>query len=233
MKPLSQTAGLTERVYGAILEEILDGKLPTGAHLRQEQLAADLGVSRQPVQQAMVLLKADGLVEEIGTRGLKVAALDPRRMAHHYDIRAVLDEYAARSAARRVRDGEIDGAEVSDALNKILDAGTRAVAEGSFSEQIRRDEAFHKRVYEFSGNPVLLNTAEPHWRFLRRVMADVLRHAEPPPEIWDQHARIADAVVAGDPERAGRLARDHIETAARELSRSVAERAGAVEDIRP
>lgn len=225
MKPLTQTVGLTERVYSAILDEILEGRLPTGAHLIQEQLAADLGVSRQPVQQAMALLKADGLVEEIGTRGLKVAALDLGRMNNHYDIRAVLDAYAARSSAQRVRDHQISQALVQDKLNRILTAGRDAVRAASFSDQIRQDEAFHTCLYAFSGNAVLAASAEPHWRFLRRVMADVLRHAEPPPEIWDQHTEIAEAVIAGDPDRAHSLAQSHIDTAARKLSRAAAEHA--------
>lgn len=220
MKPLSQAAGLTERVYSAILDEILDGTLPTGAHLKQERLAAELGVSRQPVQQAMALLKADGLVEEIGTRGLKVAALDLRRMANHYDLRAVLDAYAARAAAARVYSGTVDRETVKAALDGILARGRDAVADGSTSDQIKQDEAFHKALYEFSGNTVLPEAAEPHWRFLRRVMADVLRHAEPPPDIWDQHAAIAKAVIAGDADRAHTLAQSHIDTAARELTRS-------------
>ena len=57
---------LGEQVYQAIVDEICDGTLEAGAHLVQEQLAARFGVSRQPVQQAMALLKADGLVEEAG-----------------------------------------------------------------------------------------------------------------------------------------------------------------------
>ncbi|MDF1750855.1 MAG: GntR family transcriptional regulator [Alphaproteobacteria bacterium] len=214
-------------MYSAILDEILDGRLPTGAHLIQEQLATDLGVSRQPVQQAMALLKADGLVEEIGTRGLKVAALDFGRMNNHYDIRAVLDAYAARASAQRVRDQQINRAAVEERLGRILQAGRDAVRAASFSDQIRQDEAFHKCLYAYSGNAVLAESAEPHWRFLRRVMADVLRHAEPPPEIWDQHTEIAEAIVAGDPDLAQSLAQSHIDTAARKLSRSAQDHAQA------
>ena len=71
MKIIQPQPSLTEQVYDAIADEISDGALPAGAHLVQEQLAARLGVSRQPIQQAMALLKADGMVEEIGRRDLE------------------------------------------------------------------------------------------------------------------------------------------------------------------
>ncbi|NIR59688.1 MAG: GntR family transcriptional regulator, partial [Gammaproteobacteria bacterium] len=77
---------LAEQVYQAILDEICDGTLSPGAHLVQEQLAERLGVSRQPIQQAIALLKADGLVEEAGKRGVRVTPLDATAMRHHYEI---------------------------------------------------------------------------------------------------------------------------------------------------
>lgn len=213
MKTLNAVASLTDRVYSAILDEILDGVLPPGEHLVQEQLAAELGVSRQPIQQAMARLKADGLVEEIGTRGLRVSTLDLKRMRHHYDLRAVLDGYAARMAAERVRDGSGSQSKFARRARQILAAGTDAIS-GSLRDQIRHDEALHNLIYDWSGNPVLSDTAEPQWRFLRRAMADVLRHAEPPRAIWEQHAAIVDAIVAGDAEGAETLAQEHVRLAA-------------------
>lgn len=218
MKPLHQASGLTERVYSAILDEILDGRISAGEHLVQEQLAASLGVSRQPIQQAMALLKADGVVEEIGTRGLKVAALDLTRMHNHYDLRALQDAYAANGAARRIASGECSSNETTQQFHDILERGNRAVAKGVTREQIAQDEAFHKLLYNLSGNPVLPKAAEPHWRFLRRAMADVLRHAAAPAEIWQQHAAIAEAVLARDAETAERLAQEHVQVAATTLS---------------
>ena len=202
MKLLEQTSGLTDRVYNAILHEILDGDLKPGMHLVQENLAEQLGVSRQPVQQAMALLKADGLVEQFGRRGLRVTGLDLDRMQNHYEIRGLLDGYAARQAAERVRDGEIERAKGIDAMHRLFRSGNRAAEKGTTREQIEYDEAFHYKIYEFSGNPVLLDSVELHWRFLRRAMGEVLRYAEAPEEIWNQHAEIAEAILSGDGDRA-------------------------------
>ena len=101
--------------------------------------------------------------------------------------------------------------------DEILAAGTHAVEIGDTAGQVRHDRALHALVYETSGNPLLARTAEPHWRFLQRAMGEVLRRAKLPKEIWRQHAEIADAIAAGDPDRAERLMTEHDLDAARTL----------------
>ena len=70
------TPDLTEQVYQRLLNAICDGELVPGARLTQEELAASLDVSRQPVLQALRLLKKDGFVIDAGRRGLRVAPLE-------------------------------------------------------------------------------------------------------------------------------------------------------------
>ncbi len=213
MKPIQTLPNLTEQAYQAILDEICEGALTPGTHLVQEHLAAQLRVSRQPIQQAMALLKADGMVEDVGKRGMRVASLDLTLMRHHYDIRASLDGLAARLAATRASDPA-----VADDLQQrgrvILANGQKSVEDQAVRDMIHHDEAFHNLIYETSGNPLLARTAEPHWRFLRRVMGEVLRSAEPPKDIWRQHAEILTALVKADPERAEQLATEHVRLAA-------------------
>jgi DNA-binding GntR family transcriptional regulator len=205
MRTLKPQPSLAEQVYEAIVDEICNGALPAGAHLIQEQLAETLGVSRQPVQQAMALLKADGMVQETGRRGLWVAPLDPGLMRHHYDIRAVLDGFAARTAAARINAKPRLGAAFSNSAGRILEQGQAAVEAGDVAGQVHHDMALHALIYEMSGNPLLARTAEPHWRFLRRAMGEVLRRATLPGEIWRQHAEIVDAIASGDKELAEEL----------------------------
>lgn len=224
MKALSVSPSLTEQVYRTIADEILGGRLQPGEHLVQEQLAADLGVSRQPIQQAMALLKADGMVEEVGKRGLRVASLDLGRMRCHYDIRCLLDGYAARGAAEAVKTGLVDMDMLKRQLDEIFAGGADAIASESVKDQIRHDEAFHKLIYDLSGNTVLRATIEPHWRYMRRVMAEVLMHAEPATMVWDQHRVIADAILAGDADTAGSAAEDHVRTATRRLTQALQRR---------
>lgn len=221
MKPLDQLPTLTDRAYDAIVDEICEGRLPAGTHLVQEQLAARLGVSRQPIQQALALLKVDGLIQEVGKRGMQVAPLDLTAMRHHYNIRAALDALAVREAAGCAKNSLSITADLERRGQQILEAGREAIEQGSVAQQIREDEAFHALFYEISGNPFLHRTAEPHWRFLRRIMGEVLRHAEPPRSIWRQHQEILEAVVKGDLERSERLAVDHIQRAADTLEEAI------------
>ncbi|MDH3221035.1 MAG: GntR family transcriptional regulator [Gammaproteobacteria bacterium] len=227
MKAIDASPKLTEQVYRAILDDICDGELPAGTHLVQEQLADRLGVSRQPVQQAMALLKVDGIIEAVGKRGLRVTHLDLDLMRHRYEIRAVLDGLAARGAAARAHDDAAFAADLERRGRAILAAGEAAVAAGATLDQIGHDEAFHNLIYDASGNPFLAATAQPHWRFLRRVMSEVLRYAEPPQDIWRQHAEILQAVTAGNPALAEARALEHIGRAADGLDRHLGRNADA------
>jgi DNA-binding GntR family transcriptional regulator len=214
MKRIETQPSLADRTYQAILDEICEGALPAGTHLVQEQLAAQLGVSRQPIQQAMALLKSDGLVEEAPGRGLRVTALDVARMRQHYEIRGALDRLAARMTAERVAETEAFEDRVRREGEAIMAAGKAAVASGAIADMIGHDVDFHGFLYDRSGNPLMRATAEPHWRFLRRVMGDVLRHAETPDEIWRQHQAILDAVLMGDADLAEQRAAAQIDNAA-------------------
>src|SRR5258707_4603781 len=92
---------LVEQVVNAIVSEIVDGELPSNARLIQDELARAYGVSRQPVQQAWLLLRDRGLVREAPGRGLIVSPLDVELVGNLYEVRAMLDGLAARLAAER------------------------------------------------------------------------------------------------------------------------------------
>src|SRR6202008_764837 len=99
MSQLQSQPTLVEQVVNAIVSEIVDGELPANARLIQDELAKAYGVSRQPVQQALLLLRDRGLVREAPGRGLIVSPVDVDFVRNLYDIRAMLDGLAARVAA--------------------------------------------------------------------------------------------------------------------------------------
>jgi DNA-binding GntR family transcriptional regulator len=201
---------LVEQVVNAIVSEIVDGELPANTRLIQDELARAYGVSRQPVQQALLLLRDRGMVREAPGRGLIVSPLDIDFVRNLYEIRAMLDGLAARLAAER-------GAErARDEGSAYLDAGRAAVESGSLYEQIEADMRFHGFINELAGNPLIGETTAPHWPYLRRVMGEVLRDdAQMPQMILAEHVAILDAIVAGDAARAETLSRDHISRAAK------------------
>ena len=217
MSVIRSVPNLTDQVYQLVVDEICDGILPAGAHLVQERLAERFGVSRQPVQQAIALLKADGLIEEIGKRGMQVAALDLQKMRDHYQLRGALDSLAARLAAERASADATLAKEFAEPGREIVDRGIKAVRSGSVRSQIREETAFHYFIYEISGNEAMAKSAEPHWRYLRRAMGDRLRETSQPESIWTQHNEILDAIVEGWPDVAQERAAEHIRLATKML----------------
>lgn len=222
MKPLKPQPGLTQQVYQSILDEMSEGRLAPGAHLVQEQIAAQLDVSRHPVQQALAMLKNDGLLLELGKRGLFVAPLDIETMRHRYEIRAAFDGLAARRAAERAHADTALAAKLKSEGATKIDAGHAAIAKGSIAAMVQSDVAFHDFIYEASGNPLIAQSVALQWRQLRRVMGEVLRHAEPPEAIWRQHEDILAAIVEGDAARAETAAVAHVWNAAERLERALA-----------
>ena len=98
MKALISQPSLVQQVQDAILAEIASGKLPPGSRIIQEQLAQELGVSRQPVQQALAVLRKLHVLHDAPGRGLQVAPLDLDHVRNMYDMRAVIEGLAFREA---------------------------------------------------------------------------------------------------------------------------------------
>ena len=219
---LKQAPSLADQIYDAIVEEICDGVLAPGDHLVQERLAERFGVSRQPIQQTMNRLRADGMVEEVGKRGLFVSRLDPEAMQHHYGVRAALDGWASQQAARRAA----EDANLMDDLDRrtaaLFTAAEAAMAANDIPRLVALDENFHALIYEASTNPLIAETAAPHWRFLRRAMGDVLRKVHDPEVSWRQHREITALILAGDGPGAARAAEEHAARAARRLAQTMA-----------
>lgn len=208
MKALPSQPSLVDQVHKAILSEIATGRLPSGARIIQEQLARELGISRQPVQQALTLLRKEGVLQQAPGRGLLVAPLDLSHVRHMYDMRAVIEGLAFREAALR------RGPRAEDKGTALIRTGKKAVASGSVQAMIAADMAFHHFIYDLSGNPLIAAAMETHWTQSQRVMGEVLLQDDKPRDIWSQHQQLLDAVLAGDAVVAESLARAHIVNAA-------------------
>jgi DNA-binding GntR family transcriptional regulator len=198
---------LANEVYQRLLDAICDGEFEPGRRLTQDELASQLAVSRQPVLQALSLLKAQGFVTESGRRGVAVAPLDPVFIVHLYELRSIIDGAAARAASRHV-----DKA-AANRGSQLIENGRRAVGSDSVANMITADMAFHRFLHELSGNPLISEAASVHRQHVRRVMGGYLRQAPLRHSVWDEHSAVLDAVIAGDGTLAENLARHHVEAA--------------------
>ena len=212
---LTTTPDLADQVYRALLDAISEGSLAPGQRITQEELAEQLAVSRQPVMQALRLLKKDGFVQDAPGRGLQVTPLDPRWLAQVYEVRGALDTLAVRRAAER-----------RTLLDPTLIAqGRAAVAGGDIKAMIDADLAFHRALYQAAGNPLIEQSALLHWQHIRRAMGEALQSSALRDPVWDEHEAIAQAVAQGDAAHAEALMRQHSEQASAHLAEQLSDSA--------
>ncbi len=184
--------GLRQRIY--------DGALEPGARLVEREIAAEFGVSRLPVREALRALQNEGLLEQSGARGMRVCELSHRQVSELYDVREVLEELAARQAAERVYLG------AKPLLDVTMAEVNEAVERDDIAHAHIANSRFHDEIVQLSGNELLAQTLEPlmgRLAWLRRKIEDFER-------IRAEHAAIAAAVSAGDVDGAGAAARTHV-----------------------
>jgi DNA-binding GntR family transcriptional regulator len=190
-----------------LLEQIVSEQLAPGTRLRQEALAERLGVSRTPLREALMRLASEGLVEFEPNRGATVARREFGGMEQAWRARLAVEPGAARLAA------ELRDPEAIAAMRSAVEAQRRAFGDIPGSHRVNRE--FHLALVAGAGNGYLSQFAEMLWmaKLSMPIFASQAMLAREPEQIlaWaDEHEAIADAVAAGDPERAQRLTRDHI-----------------------
>jgi DNA-binding GntR family transcriptional regulator len=211
MQSLSPQKTLVEQAYRTILDAICDGTFKPGERLTQDEIAARLNVSRQPVMSALALLKSQGFLQDAGRRGLAVAPIDPARFEAIYQLRSAVEPLAVRLATARIT--------AADAARgrELVAQGKRLAASGDAKSILQADVDFHAWIYSLSGNPLISETMQLNWQHLRRAMGEVLRQPAMSKPVWDEHGRIVEAMAAGDADRAAQLMYDHIVVAYRRV----------------
>jgi len=207
MPSLAPPERLLDQTYRAILNAICDGTLAPGERVTHEGIAQRLSVSRQPVGQALVLLKSQGFLKETGRRGLAVAHLDPAFFKAIYELRSAIEPMAARLGAANLTEKDLREGKL------IIREGKRALRTGELPALIEADTRFHAYIYELSGNPLFSEVMSHYWNHLRRAMGEVLQSKDEAKIVWQQHEEIFDALAARDGERAGRIVQAHLESA--------------------
>ena len=194
---------LEDAVAARIRRAILDGTYISGERLIEGALAHELGVSRNPVRAALRKLAAEGLVTIAPRRGATVTRLTHGEAVELFEIRAALDGLAARLAARRHDEALI--ARIAEAL----EVARRGLEDESAAVAYEMIDRFHILVAEAGGNHTLAQLVQPLANKVRLVHAAIRNRRAM--TSWDEHARILDAIVAGDEDLAEELARRHVE----------------------
>ena len=200
-------ADAASKAYDAIRRAILDGQYSPGSALREEQLAGEVGVSRTPVREALRRLHSDGLVESVRNSGTFVSDLSDADLLEIFELRAVLEAYVARKAARVIAD---------DALAELERlAATMEAATGDEEERRRifgpLNTAFHTVILKASSSRLAESILQrmfevplvPLEQYRLRRWVNIDRSNR-------QHREIIEALREHDPEWAALCMESHL-----------------------
>jgi DNA-binding GntR family transcriptional regulator len=206
---------LTERVCQGLRDAIVNGVLRPGERLVEERIAAQMGVSRVPVREALQALTAEGLVTSLPRRGVAVAVLTKQDVREIYGLRSALECQAARSACRNVSVSDLEQ------LRSLAQDMKRSGVARDTELLAAPDLAFHKMILEISGNRRLLDAWLGIMSQVRLLQWHVLaaRHLNVE-NLVRNHEAIVDALQTGDPDKAERCLREHIEKIGHEVFES-------------
>lgn len=190
-------ATLTDEVYQGLKLRIVQLRMPPGAAFTEAELAAELGVSKTPVREALARLQRQGLVEVVPRLGCRVAPVTIKDTRDLFALRTVLEAEAAAAAAMHGTD-----AERLRELERLCQASYRPDDPGSISEFLHHNTSFHLTVAEIGGNgrlvAVLREILDQSERLFHLGLALSFRSGE----IVHEHADLVGAIVAGDAARA-------------------------------
>ena len=200
---LERPGPLRDRVYEALLELITTRALRPGQHLVESELAGHLGVSRQPVREALQRLNTEGWVDLRPAQGAFVHEPTEEEADQLLTVRTLLEAEAARLAASNA-----DGAGV-EALEEILAEGLKAVDADDVDAAVALNALFHAKIMELAGNAVLAELAAQVDRRVRWYYTPVARQRGG--QSWIEHRELIAAIAAHDEQLATRLMREHTE----------------------
>jgi DNA-binding GntR family transcriptional regulator len=204
IRPLQRPVPLRQSVYDALVDLIVGGELPPGQHMVETDLARQLGVSRQPIREALHRMEAEGWVDLRPSQGAFVHVPTDQEVDELLDVRALLEAETARlAAARTASAGQLAR------LREICREGQAAAETDDFGTAVAANNVFHAEIAAIGGNAVLAELADIVGRRVQwyyRMVAPERGHGS-----WAEHAEMIDAIEAGDPERAQALARRHTE----------------------
>jgi DNA-binding GntR family transcriptional regulator len=204
---------LREVVAEEIRAMIMSGAIAPGERLVEDKLAVELGVSRNPVREAIRSLEATGLVDVVPRKGAYACLVNGEDIRQIQELRAAINGWAAELAAARRTDEDIRR------LRACVAAGREASKAGDGVRAAEQHREFHLAMENAAGNPfigVVLNPLRHRTEMIFSILLDIRGALA-----WDDHEAICDAVVEGDAARARTLVEEHILSALEHYEQAV------------
>ena len=224
-RQIARPVPLRQSVYEAILDMIVERTLSPGQHLVENELAVMLGVSRQPVREALQWLNNDGWIDLRPGHGAFVHAPSHEEADQLLAVRTLLETESARLAATHAGPVEIEQ------LRELCRQGVAALEADDLSGMVVANADLHAALTQFSGNQVLVELAGQVDRRVRWYYAPIARQRGS--LSWEEHAALIDAIEGRDGELAARIMREHTEHTRRTYLESNADDPAAEDEIEP
>jgi len=203
----TQRTTTPDGVYRVLRAAILDGRVPPGGQLREAHIAADLGISRSPLREALTRLEEEGLVLKVPFRGAFVAEVSPQDVAEISSIRLLVEPYAGELALEALRGPE------RPTLTHTIEDLRRATENADIPASIDAHLQFHRLFYDLSGHGVLRDLWSGWETKLRLYLSIDHRSYSDLHDIADEHERLAAVALEGDAEAFRRELADHFRSA--------------------
>lgn len=208
---------LRDVVFNTLRQAILKGELRPGERLMEIQLAQRLGVSRTPVREAIRKLELEGLVLMVPRKGAEVAEITVKDLEDVLEVRAALEELAAKIACDHITDEQLQELKrAAGDFKKVLDTD-------DLTSCVQADMRFHEIIYNATDNARLLQILNNLREQMYRYRMEYLKDREMYPVLLREHETIREALGARDREKAGAAIRDHIENQRESIINSLRE----------
>lgn len=207
IQPLEHPPVLRDRVYEALEELVIDGTLAPGNRLLENELAAQLSVSRNPVREALTLLAHSGWVDIRPRHGAVVHQPTRKEIEDFFQVRTVLKVEAARLAALNATEQDVA------ILRRLVDRGRGQIAREDLNASMTINSTFHEEVGRIARNAVLDEVTTLMKKRLRWYLSPVVRMRGI--GSWEEHRVLVDAIGVGDADAAAATMRQHCITAER------------------
>ena len=204
---------MTKGAYETLRDHIVHGRYTPGQRLPAAKLAADLGISRTPVREALLMLEGEGLVTGVHHQGFRVRELTREKIEKLYDLRAMLEAFAAGKAAERA--AQIPAEQIEFLRSTIEDhdhlIGARQIhAPDNIASMMRANRRIHDTIVAASRYPrlpeLITQTIDPGviYRAFDLFTREQLQRTN------EFHKMIVDRIVEGDAGRASHLMAEHV-----------------------
>jgi len=192
------------RVAERLRHEILEGAIEPGSWVRMQAVADRLGVSVQPVREALQLLEGEGLVEIFPNRGAHVHGLDRARLFQIYEVREALESYMARRFAEDARPSELRQLEAIQARHE------EAAEAGDMEAVSLANRDFHRFINTYGHNPLIIDPVSRYIDFGRMLVRRVGHEPGYLRRVVREHRGLLAAFRKHDASRAADLGAAHV-----------------------